>query len=109
MVLNQLVQEHQAGGAAVNDNAAPVSGTIAREQPASEMPHVSRPPHEPTPHGETAEGEATEARAADQVQDEEPESHAQMQGQAMQRFLSAQTDVSEEVRRLYQLVCTGFR
>lgn len=119
MLLNQLVQEHHAEGAPVNDNAEPVSGTIAREVSASQLPHASRSLDETTSAGLSSASLATDGQepaaevpetgAVAQAQDQEPESQAQLRGKAMQRFLNAQTDVSEEVRRLYQLVCTGFR
>lgn len=92
MLLNQLVQEHQpgqAGVAAVNDNAEPASGVVLKAEGG-------------------VDGKLTnETKQSQQV--EVSQSRAEQRNQAMQRFLSAQTDVSDEVLQLYKLVCTGFR
>jgi hypothetical protein len=116
MLLDQLVQEHHAGpanytgpeqdhdgfsaavssgpvlnesgavnGAAVNDNAEPASGVVLK----------------------SAQSDSTAAKQA--PPDDALKSRAEVRTHAMHRFLSAQTDVSEEVLQLYKLVCTGFR
>jgi hypothetical protein len=98
MLLNQLAQEHhaiQAQCASMNDNATdcgdanpePVSGVLLKS--AAERGESSANQPAPERH--------------------EPKSQAELRAHAMQRFLSSQTDVSEEVLRLYELVCTGFK
>jgi hypothetical protein len=96
MLLHQLVQEHHVlgqheQGAAVNDNAEPVSGVVLKGGDS-----------------ETA-AENHETSDEESPPDEVLKSRAEVHTHAMHRFLSAQTDVSEEVLQLYKLVCSSMR
>ncbi len=100
MLLNQLVQEHhavRADGAAVNDNAANDSVANENVEPTSGVVLKANVDSNGASSNQSKCGE------------DAPQSRADLRTQAMHRFLSSQTDVSEEVLLLYKLVCTGFR
>ena len=79
MPLFQLIQQEPAAN---TNDADPISGVTA--------------------HRRTSDPELTRVIS-------EPPAETDTRARAMDRFLSAQTDISDDVLLLYKMVCNGFR
>jgi hypothetical protein len=136
MSLDQLARECSAGlengGLRDDDGEAPISGAVVRHA-AARVENAVVDPRAVLSGSAMLDASMLRAAANDHSADVEPVSgvaakvaaevtvnqpameaevyktQADVRTRAMHRFLSSQTDVSEEVLQLYKLVCTGFR